>query len=145
MTATSFRWGNAQFLMKKHYTLSGCGWRRLLKVADTCAAFISSIILKQRWLRNPQIVHLERSNPSMRVTQLLNRCYASVQEQERREQKTLKIFELNLIWMRTAAERFRERETALLSEPELVIRQLPGWTLANFLGASGSCRMSNSG
>ncbi|HEX6565049.1 MAG TPA: hypothetical protein VF020_12235 [Chthoniobacterales bacterium] len=47
--------------------------------------------------------------------------------------------------MRTAAERFRERETALLSEPELVIRQLPGWTLANFLGASGSCRMSNSG
>ena len=81
----------------------------------------------------------------MRVTQRLNRRYAFVQEQERREQKTLKIFELNLIWMRTAAERFRERETALLSEPELVIRQLPGWTLANFLGASGSCRVSNSG
>ena len=81
----------------------------------------------------------------MRVTRLLKRRYASVQEQERREQKTLKIFELNLIWMRAAAERFRERETALLPEPELVIRQLPGWTLANSLRASGSCWMSNSG
>jgi len=47
--------------------------------------------------------------------------------------------------MRTTAERFRERETALLSEPELVIRQLPGCTLANSLRASGSCWMSNSG
>lgn len=82
----------------------------------------------------------------MRVTRLLNRRYASVQEQERREQKTLKIFELKLILItRTAAEWFRERETTLLPEPELVIRQLPGRTLANSLGASGSCWMSNLG
>ena len=81
----------------------------------------------------------------MRVTWLLNKRYASVQEQEPREQKTLKIFELNLIWMTTAAERFGERETALLPEPELVIRQLPGWPLANSLCASGSCWISNSG
>ena len=63
-------------------------------------------------------MHLERNNPWMRVTRLLKRRYASVQEQERREQKTLKIFELNLIWMRTAAERFRERETALLPDEQ---------------------------
>jgi hypothetical protein len=57
----------------------------------------------------------------------------------------LKIFQPKLISKRAAAERFRERETALLPEPELVIRQLPGWTLANSLRASGSCWMSDSG
>jgi len=47
--------------------------------------------------------------------------------------------------MRTAAEWFRECKTTLLPKPELVIRQLPGRTLANSLGASSSCWMSNLG
>jgi hypothetical protein len=62
-----------------------------------------------------------------------------------RERKTLKIFQPKLIAKRTAAEWFRARETTLLPEPELVIRQLPGRIFENSLGASGSCRMSNSG
>jgi hypothetical protein len=44
-----------------------------------------------------------------------------------------------------AAEWFRGRETTLLPEPELVIRQLPGRALENSLVARGSCWMSNSG
>jgi len=47
--------------------------------------------------------------------------------------------------MRTAAEWFRERKTTLLPEPELVIRRLPGRTLANSLDASGSRWMINLG
>jgi hypothetical protein len=57
----------------------------------------------------------------------------------------LKIFEPKLISIRRAADWFRGGETNLLTEPELVIRQLPGWALENSLGASGSCWMSDSG